>query len=150
MSVAVRRAEAGDLDRLVPLFDGYRQFYRQPSDPDGARQFLGERLENGDSTILIAEDAGRAVGFVQLYPSFSSVAMRPIFVLNDLYVDRAARGAGVGGALLDAAVDYGRTNGAKSLTLQTEHTNDHAQTVYGAKGWVTDDTFRTYHYPLDA
>lgn len=150
MGASVRRATSGDLDALTPLFDGYRRFYRRPSDEAAARAFLAERLDHGDSVILIAESEGRAVGFVQLYPSFSSVSMRPIFVLNDLFVDSGARGTGIGGALLDAAVDHGRAAGAKSLTLQTEHTNEHAQAVYEAKGWVADAAFKTYHCRLDS
>lgn len=149
MSVSIRQATADDLDALVPLFDGYRRFYRKPADEAGARAFLSARLANGDSVILIAEEAGRTVGFTQLYPSFSSVSMRPAFILNDLYVDPGQRGTGVGGKLLDAAVAFGRSEGVKALTLQTEHTNEHAQAVYEAKGWTADDQFKTYHYRLD-
>jgi hypothetical protein len=91
----------GDVDVLVPLFDAYRQFYRQQSDPGGARQFLRARLENKQSVVLPAHIDSVAAGFTQLYPSFSSGAMARIFVLNDLFVvpeacaARAARPARV-------------------------------------------------------
>jgi len=39
-NIVVRQATVADLDLLVPLFDAYRVFYRKPSDPDLARQFL--------------------------------------------------------------------------------------------------------------
>src|SRR5437764_9426589 len=116
----VRRATLEDLDILVPLFDQYRQFYRQPSDPDGAHRFLRERLERSQSVILLAFDNTTAIGFTQLYPSFSSGAMAPIFILNDLFVAPAARRRGAGSALLQAAAQHGRHIGAIRLVLSTE------------------------------
>ncbi len=80
------------LDVLTGLFDAYRQFYGQEPDLLGARRFLEARLRGGDSVVLLAFDAtGAGVGFVQLYPSFSSVAMKPIWILNDLFVAPEAR-----------------------------------------------------------
>ncbi|MDQ6698622.1 MAG: GNAT family N-acetyltransferase, partial [Acidobacteriota bacterium] len=43
--IEVRQATVADLHLLVPVFDAYRQFYRQPSDPERARRFLLERFE---------------------------------------------------------------------------------------------------------
>lgn len=93
----IRQATVEDLDTLVPLFDAYRQFYRQPSDMEGARRFLLARFENNQSVIFIAFRNGTATGFVQLYPSFSSTAMARILVLNDLFVAADARRQGWGG-----------------------------------------------------
>lgn len=92
--VVVRRAGLTDLDVIVPLFDGYRQFYGQPSEPDRVRAFLKERLAQGDSVLLMAEADGLVLGFTQLYPSFSSVSMAPIFILNDLFVVPETRRSG--------------------------------------------------------
>jgi hypothetical protein len=85
----VRQATVADLDLLVPLFDAYRQFYRQPSHPGQARQFLRERFEHDQSVIFLAFADGAAVGFSQLYPSFSSGAMAENF-----YSERSVRGPG--------------------------------------------------------
>ncbi|HJR35166.1 MAG TPA: GNAT family N-acetyltransferase, partial [Gemmatimonadales bacterium] len=92
----VRRAGLGDLAFLVPLYDGYRQFYRQPSDPALAERFLRERLTRGDSVIFLAEDESGALGFTQLYPIFSSISAAPAWVLNDLFVSPGARRSGAG------------------------------------------------------
>src|SRR5882724_6759242 len=127
--VDVRRATLADLDVLVPLFDQYRQFYRQPGDPERAHRFLRERLERSQSVILLAFD-NTAIGFTQLYPSFSSGAMAPIFILNDLFVAPEARRRGVGSTLLHAAAQHGRDTGAIRLVLSTELTNTTAQSVY--------------------
>jgi GNAT superfamily N-acetyltransferase len=144
----VRRATLEDLDILVPLFDQYRQFYRQPSDSDGAHRFLRERLERSQSVILLAFDDTTAIGFTQLYPSFSSGAMAPIFILNDLFVAPAARRRGAGSALLQAAAQHGRHLGAIRLVLSTELANTTAQSVYERMGWKRDTVFCVYQRGL--
>ncbi|WP_159816652.1 GNAT family N-acetyltransferase [Cyanobium sp. Copco_Reservoir_LC18] len=149
--VVVRQAAPDDLEVIVPLFDAYRQFYGQPSEPDRVRAFLQERLAQGDSVLLIAEADGQALGFTQLYPSFSSVSMAPIFILNDLFVVPEARRSGVARHLLEAAVGKAREAGAIRLSLSTAHTNTAAQALYASAGWERDAVFcvyqRTVHRP---
>lgn len=148
-SVTVRQATIFDLDLLVPLFDLYRQFYRRPSDPDLARRFLRERFERNESIVFLATlGNGAAVGFTQLFPSFSSAAAARIFILNDLFVRPEARRMGAGSQLLSAAADFGRTAGAVRLTLSTEITNEAAQALYEAEGWKRQTDFYTYNLAL--
>jgi len=144
----VRQATVSDLDLLVPLFDAYRQFYRQATDPARARRFLLERFEHNQSIIFLAFADGVAVGFAQLYPSFSSGAMARIFILNDLFVAADARGHGTGRQLLDAAAEYGRRVGALRLVLSTEITNTTAQRLYEGAGWKRDTAFFVYQLGL--
>ena len=144
----VREATIADLELIVPLFDAYRRFYRQPVDLPSARSFLRARLDRKDSVIFLALDQSSAVGFTQLYPSFSSVSMARIFILNDLFVSPEARGKGVGSALLAAAADFGRQAGARRLALTTETTNTVAQSVYERMGWIRDTSFYTYELTL--
>lgn len=144
----VRGAAAADLELIAPLFDAYRRFYRQASDLPRGRSFIRARLDLKDSVILLALDQSGAVGFTQLYPSFSSVSMARIFILNDLFVAPEARGSGVGSALLAAAADFGRQAGACRLALTTETTNTVAQSVYERMGWVRDTAFYTYELTL--
>lgn len=146
--VEVRRATAADLDLLVPLFDAYRQFYRRPSEPERARRFLQERFDHKESVILLAFDGPAAIGFTQLYPSFSSASMARISILNDLFVAPGARRRGAGSALLDAAAEYGRSVGAVRLALSTELTNTAAQAVYERAGWKRDTEFYVYQLML--
>ncbi|MCA9102209.1 MAG: GNAT family N-acetyltransferase [Planctomycetales bacterium] len=91
--------------------------------------------------ILVARRGPEAVGFVQLYPLFSSVSMQRIWLLNDLYVSESARRTGVGTALLDAACEHGARTGALRLELATARTNTAAQQVYASNGWTRDDVF---------
>jgi len=138
----VRRAGPADAAVLNALFDGYRVFYRQPSEPGRVAAFVAERLTRGDSVFLLAEDGGgRGLGFVQLYPSFSSVAMRPIWILNDLFVAEAGRGHGAGRALMEAARAHAEVTGALRLELTTETGNTAAQRLYRACGYTHDDAF---------
>jgi GNAT superfamily N-acetyltransferase len=148
MELVIRQATVTDLDELVWLFDGYRQFYRQASEPDRIRKFLLDRFEHNQSVIFVAVKDGRTVGFTQLYPSFSSAALARIFILNDLFVDPGARLTGTGSALLQAAADYARRVGAIRLVLSTEVTNTPAQTLYEKLGWKRNTEFYTYQIAL--
>jgi GNAT superfamily N-acetyltransferase len=144
--VGVRQATISDLDLLVPLFDAYRQFYRQPSDLDLARRFLLERFQHDESIIFVAvRPDGSAVGFTQLFPSFSSVSAARILILNDLFVRPEARGARVGALLLAVAASFGQAVGAVRLTLSTEVTNKAAQALYQKEGWTRQTDFYVYN-----
>lgn len=147
-SMNLRRATLADLPRLVPLFDGYRQFYGQPSDPGRAERFLGERLAGNESVIFLAEQDGAALGFVQLYPSFWSVAACQSWILNDLFVSPAHRGTGAGKALLEKARAHAAETGAGGLSLATQRTNHTAQRLYESLGWQRDQEFFHYELPL--
>lgn len=135
MNPTIRRATVDDVDSIAPLFNHYRMFYQQPSDEALARQFIGERLQRGESVIFLAEVGGKVVGFTQLFPSFSSVRAARAFVLNDLYVDVAARRLGVARALLQTAADFARADGAIRLELETDPDNRSAQALYRHMGW---------------
>ena len=84
--MSVAQATSADLDDLIWLFAGYLTFYEVPQPAGPVREFLGARLARGDSAIFLArDDEGRAQGFVQLYPLFSSLSLRPAWLLNDLF-----------------------------------------------------------------
>ncbi len=147
--VRIRLAGLSELDRLAPLFNAYRLFYEQPDDLALARRFLEERLQRGESVVLLAEgDDGQDLGFCQLYPSFCSVEAQPIFSLYDLFVAPAARRLGVGRALLRAAEDLALERGVARLDLTTARSNTRAQALYESEGWVLDQVFLAYQrYP---
>jgi ribosomal protein S18 acetylase RimI-like enzyme len=144
----IRQATAADLPALVPLFDGYRQFYGQPADAPRAYAFLAERFLRDESVVLLALDGAQAIGFVQLYPSFSSIRTAPLIILNDLYVDPSARRCGAGQALVDAATTHAKSQGAAGLILSTAVTNTPAQALYERLGWVRDTGFYEYGLSL--
>ena len=146
VDIRIVRAERKDLDDLVPLFDAYRQFYGQRSDLSAARAFLRDRIERDESVIYLAYTKPReAAGFTQLYPSFSSISLRPLWILNDLYVRSDVRRGGVGRALLERARQHAIETAAKGLVLSTGVTNKAAQTLYESCGWQREDEFFQYH-----
>jgi GNAT superfamily N-acetyltransferase len=142
----VKRAAVADLDAAAPLFDAYRQFYGQRSDPRAARAFLEERLRRDESVIFLAvsDDGREAVGFTQLFPSFSSISVRRLWILNDLFVAPGVRGGGVGRRLLERAREWAIETDAKGLILATAVTNSAAQALYESCGWRRDDEFAHY------
>lgn len=148
MDVSIRPATIRDLETLVPLFEGYRVFYEQAPDPEMTRRFLGERLALGDSVIYLAEQARRGVGFVQLYPIFSSTRCRRLWLLNDLFVAQEGRRHGVARALMAAAKSHAEATGACGLELATARGNTQAQRLYESLGWVRDEIFLHYELPL--
>jgi ribosomal protein S18 acetylase RimI-like enzyme len=145
--ITIRQAQPTDTTAVAPLFDAYRQFYGKPADPVLAARFIGERLANDESAIFVAENGdGQAVGFVQLYPSFSSVSAARVYVLNDLFIAPQARRGSVARRLMDAAADYARGHGAIRLSLSTGTANLAAQALYESQGWVRDEQY--FHYSL--
>ncbi|WP_240906178.1 GNAT family N-acetyltransferase [Thermomonas sp. HDW16] len=136
----ISRAGPADLDALALLFDAYRQFYGQPSDVPRARDWLRSRLRVGESVVLLAKRDGAMVGFVQLYPMFSSVRTAKTWILNDLYVDAGARRSGAARSLLDAAAKFAREDGAAGISLETTQDNAAARALYRAAGWNEDAT----------
>ena len=146
--VSITRAGPADLDALAQLFDGYRQFNGQPSNLAAARDWLRSRLRVGESMVLVARRGGDAVGFVQLYPMFSSVRLARTWILNDLYVLPTKRRGGVARALLEAAAGFARADGATAISLETTRDNAAARALYRAAGWHEDAT-QWYSLRLD-
>jgi len=141
MEVKIKKAIIDDAALIAPLFDAYRVFYHQPTDVDAAIAFLQERLSNNESVIFIAFIDGKAVGFTQMYPIFSSVSMGRAYMLNDLYVAEEIRKQGIAQALLNKAKAYGQKNSAKWLMLETEADNLTAQALYEKNGWLKQTGF---------
>lgn len=137
------RANEKHLAQLAPLLDGYRVFYQQDSNPEAATRFLQERFLKDDSTIFLARANDRPAGFLQLYPSFSTVSLQPLMILNDLYVHPDFRGKGIGKALLRRAQELACEQGLKGLALETAIDNP-ARHLYETLGWVRDT--HCFHY----
>jgi ribosomal protein S18 acetylase RimI-like enzyme len=143
--INIRRATIADMEQLVVLFDEYRQFYSQLSDTARARAFLTERIEKNQSIIFVAEDINRLVGFIQMYPTFSSVSMQPDMIMNDLYVFPDSRKKGTGKELLEMAKQFVVNNGYKGLWIETANDNP-ARSLYESLGWEKDVAFVHYYW----
>jgi GNAT superfamily N-acetyltransferase len=138
------RASLQHTDLIAPLFDAYRQFYKADADLEASREFIHQRLSNNESVIFLALDDDIAIGFVQLYPVFASVALQSLWLLNDLYVDSSSRKQGTGEVLMRAAEDFARKTKSRGLFLRTATDNIPAQRLYERCGWVRDEKFYRY------
>ncbi|MBC7683912.1 MAG: GNAT family N-acetyltransferase [Bdellovibrionales bacterium] len=146
-TIRIRQAILADIEALAVLFDGYRQFYEQESNLAAAKKFLLDRFNHAESVLFIAHEGSNPIGFAQLYPSFSSVSLGRIYILNDLFVNEFGRRKGAGSQLISAVVDFAKTVGAIRLGLSTALTNTSAQALYESQGWERDDDF-FYMYPV--
>lgn len=149
-NISIIRADLDHLDVLTPLFDGYRQFYRQPSDPAAAREYLTARITANSCVIFIAVDENEeGLGFVLLYPSWDSVELQSYWILHDLFVAPECRSQGAGAVLMNVAAEFGRGVGALRLDLGTGVNNTTAQRLYESLGWERDTEFFHYSMYLD-
>ncbi len=139
--IMIRIAGFADAAELAFLFDQYRMFYDQPTDINGARKFISERLQLKDSAVFLAFLGEQAVGFTQLYPIFTSVGMQRSWLLNDLFVTESARGKKVATQLLETAKHFAKSRNSKWLLLQTGADNFHAQALYEKDGWKKQSDF---------
>lgn len=149
MTIKALRADTAQLDAVAQLFDAYRGFYEQPSNLAQSRAFIAERMAASESAIFLAQDEhGEALGFVQLYPTFSSIDAHRTWLLSDLFTTPAARGRGVGRLLMNTARAFALETGAKGLVLETATDNFTAQGLYESLGYVRDTGYYTYMLDL--
>lgn len=145
MTLQAHRADASHLDTIAGLFDAYRGFYGQPSNLAQSRAFISERIARDESVIFFAQDPyGEPLGFVQLFPTFSSIDAHRTWLLGDLFTAPAARGRGVGTLLMNTARSFAVLSGAKGMTLETATDNATAQRLYESLGYVRDTGYFTY------
>ena len=141
-----RQATFADLPALVTLFEAYRVFYKMPADPDGAGRFLTNLLEKKLSIIYVIETNDGLCGFVQLYPLFSSTRMKPLWLLNDLFVAKASRGLGYSRLLIEVAKQHAVQSGACGLQLETHRDNKVANELYRVTGFGLDVEHNYYFW----
>jgi ribosomal protein S18 acetylase RimI-like enzyme len=144
LQVEIAQATPADVGAVAQLFDAYRQFYRKPSNEEAARRFLFARLSKAESVLFFALRGREAVGFVHLYPVFSSTNLTRQWILNDLYVAPEARKHGVAHALMDRARQFADATQADGLMLETATDNLTAQRLYERLGWKRDEEFYRY------
>ena len=144
MSLRVDTASLDDLDEVVRLFTLYLEFYRRSHPSETVREFVAERLTSGDSVVLVARADSGTVAFAQVYPTLSSLDLKPAWILTDLFVDPTVRRSGAGRLLLRAVRERAAEAGASYVALETAETNHAAQTLYEQEGFEHDTEFRIY------
>ncbi len=144
-----RKAENRDLDYLSELFDKYRVFHLKETDVESAKNFLAERIYNNDSEIFVAENTeNKLVGFVQLYPLFSSTRMRKLWLLNDLFVNPEHRSKGISIGLINKAKELVEKSNACGMFLETEKSNMIGNNLYPKTGFELNKVSNFYEWSV--
>ncbi|UAL54711.1 GNAT family N-acetyltransferase [Metabacillus dongyingensis] len=149
--MTIIKAGLNELDLVAGLFDQHRVFCKQASAFLEGRAYLKERIERKESVIFLAVDQKscgdvKPLGFVQLYPTFSTLSMKRVWILNDLFVDPTARRNGIAKQLMLKAKAFVIDTGAKGLRVETATDNKKAQHLYESLGYQKDVRGFHYHY----
>lgn len=139
----ITKVTSSDLPELYVLVEKYRAFYKQV-ESEKTSSFLEQRIANDEAVAFIARFDGNAIGFTLLYPTFSTVSLSNIWLLNDLYVDESVRGQGIASELMEVAESEAKKAGATRVFLRTANDNLPAQALYEGRNWVKDEVFRRY------
>lgn len=138
------------LDLLTPMFIKYREFYGELPFPESSRKFLESRLKRKESVIYLAlaDDEDKLLGYCQLFPSFSSLSLKRVWILNDIYVAEDARRMLVADRLLQTAKQMAKDSNAVRMRVATSVSNEAAQKTYESIGFREDTRFKNYTLEL--
>ena len=102
MTIAIRNAARDDLDTIIAFIRALADYERLANEVRLDRETLAAHLfgPRPMAEVLIGEIDGTARGFALYFHNFSTFMGRPGIYLEDLFVEDAARGAGLGKALL--------------------------------------------------
>ena len=137
MDLRIRSATKSDLPELVSLLG---QLFAQEAefepDADKQRRGLTQVIENPQAGIIsVAVRDNRCVGMVIVLYTVSTALGARVGILEDMVVDEAVRGAGIGDALLSAALDRAQRDGCNRVTLLTDHDNLRTHSFYTSNGF---------------
>lgn len=115
------------------------------SSPPPSRELLRQLVDGDDTVVFIARVDGAIVGSLTL--AFYRIPTGMKAWIEDVVVDDAARGHGVGRKLNDAALDEARRHGAKNVSLTSRPSREAANRLYQRIGFLPRDT-NVYRYDL--
>jgi GNAT superfamily N-acetyltransferase len=146
--ISVRQASILDLSKIVPVFDSYREYFKQERNPTEVEKFLFDKFEHLESVIFIAEQNSEVIGFAQLYPIFSSLTLERVWLLNDFFICEDYRNKVVGKQLFEKVKEFTLLTKSKGIELTVEHINEKAWQFWESQGFILDEEFRNYFYRL--
>jgi GNAT superfamily N-acetyltransferase len=131
----IRAVKRGDYDQWLPLWDGYNAFYGRSGPTALAPEITAttwQRFFDADEPVhaLVAESEGRLLGLTHYLFHRSTNAIQPFCYLQDLFTNEAARGKGVGRALINGVYEAARSAGSPRVYWQTHESNLVAQDLY--------------------
>ena len=134
-AIVIRPVAREDFEAWKVLWDGYNAFYGRAGPtalPHDITQTTWMRFfdENEPVHAMVAEASGRLAGLVHYLFHRSTIQIAPTCYLQDLFTIEAARGKGVGQALIEAVYDRARVAGTGRVYWHTHETNDVAMRLY--------------------
>jgi GNAT superfamily N-acetyltransferase len=134
-SLAIRPVRRDDFEQWLPLWDGYNAFYGRSGPtalPREITDITWMRFFDAYEPMyaMVAESDGALLGLVHYLYHRSTIAIQPDCYLRDLFTAEAARGKGVGRALIEAVYDQAKLAGVPRVYWQTHETNVTAQQLY--------------------
>jgi GNAT superfamily N-acetyltransferase len=150
-SLTIRPVADQDYARWKSLWDGYNAFYGRSGStalPDVVTRTTWKRFLDSNEPMyaLVAERDGQLLGLVHFLFHRSTISQGSSYYLQDLFTTEAARGAGVGRALIEAVHERAREAGASRLYWQTHETNTDAMKLYDKV--AEKSGFIVYRMPL--
>jgi GNAT superfamily N-acetyltransferase len=129
--LTIRPITPSDFDKWLPLWQGYNQFYGRPELPSEITQVTWSRFLDASESMhaLVAEKDGKLLGMAH-YIFHRSTSTLPDCYLRDLYTNDAARGQGIGRALIEAVYERARIAGSPRVYWQTHESNLTAMKLY--------------------
>ena len=132
---SVRPAAREDHDSWKVLWDGYNAFYGREGPtalPESVTRSTWARFFDPSEPVhaLIAESDGALVGLAHYLFHRSTIQVAPTCYLQDLFTAEAARGKGVGRALIEAVYERARREGTGRVYWQTHESNAVAMRLY--------------------
>jgi len=138
------------MDQFVTVVDEYRNFCGFNVSPEATKAFFETLHKEKKATTFIAvSKEDDVMGFVNLYPSYSTLSLRKIWILNDLGVSSKYRRLGVAQALIKKSIEFAKASDAIRIELKTEKTNCNAQTLYSQMGFQADQNNIYYRVPVE-
>ncbi|HEY0659913.1 MAG TPA: GNAT family N-acetyltransferase [Lysobacter sp.] len=135
MAVVVRPVMQSDFVAWKPLWDGYNAFYGRHGEtalPDGITQLTWRRFFDPDEPVyaLVAEADGELLGLTHYLYHRSTTRIALTCYLQDLFTLEAARGRGVGRALIEGVYQATAAAGIDRVYWQTHETNAAGRRLY--------------------
>ena len=133
--LSIRFVAREDHDQWLALWDGYNAFYARSGatalSPDVTRMTWA-RFFDADEPVycLVAENGGQLLGLTHYLFHRSTTAIQPTIYLQDLFTSEAARGKGVGRALINGVYDQAKLAGSPRVYWFTFNTNHTAMQLY--------------------
>jgi len=137
------------IDQFVNVVEEYRKFCGFNVSPKATKDFFKNlHKENKAATFITISEEDEVMGFVNLYPSYSTLSLRKIWILNDLGVSSKFRRLGVAQALIKKSIEFAKETDAIRIELKTAKNNLNAQMLYSEIGFQTDKDNVYYRVPI--